>query len=174
MAVKKPVLAVIFGLPGTGKTTMARILSKALEFKHLNTDKVRAALGMRDRYTEKDKAVVYKRLLKQAEAHLRDGEDLVVDGTFSREVYRDSLRQIALRTGAVLKWIQTMASEEAVRARVGKERPYSQADFEVYRKIRDEFDTLKEAGLEEVCLEVWTDRQSQGKSLDQMRQFLST
>ncbi len=168
MVVKKPVLAVIFGLPGTGKTTMARILSDALKARHLNTDMVRATLGMRDRYKEEDKAVVYGNLLEQAEAHLMNGEDLVVDGTFSREAYRDSMRQIALRTGAILKWIRTMASEEAVRTRVSKDRPYSQADFEVYEKIRDEFESL-----EETDLEVWTDRQSQGESLEQMLQFLS-
>lgn len=168
MSLSKPVLAVIFGLPGTGKTTMARSLSDALKARHLNTDMLREALGKRDRYAKEDKAEVYRRLLGQAEAYLANGKDLVVDGTFSLEVYRDSIRKLAERTGASLKWIRTMASEEAVRARVSEKRPYTQADFEVYRKIRDEFEPL---GEEE--LELWTDRQGQEESLEQMLQFLS-
>ena len=164
----RSVLVVVFGLPGTGKTTLARNLSDSLKARHLNTDMLRTTLGKRDRYTEAEKAEIYQILLEQAEAYLKEGRDLVVDGTFSRTSYRNAMRQLAIRTGATLKWIQVKASEEVVQERVGVKRPFSQADFEVYQKIRDAFEPL-----EENALEIWTDRQAQEESLEQMLQYLS-
>jgi predicted kinase len=164
----KPLLVIVFGLPGTGKTTMAHLLSKALKARHMNTDMLRTALGKRDRYTDEEKGEVYRILLERAEGHLENGQDLIVDGTFSREAYRESIRQLAERTGTTLKWIRTMASEEVVQTRVSQRRTFSQADFDVYRKIRDEFEPSEEAALE-----VWTDRQTQKEALQQMLQFLS-
>ena len=161
-------LVVVFGLPGTGKTTMAQKLAKTLNAEHLNTDKLRGVLGKRDQYSETDKQAVYRTLLELAEAHLENGQDLVLDGTFSRKAYRESIRQIAVRTGASLKWIRTLAAEDVVRSRVEEQRPFSQADFKIYQKIRDEFEPV-----EETALELWRRAETQEESLVQMRQFLN-
>lgn len=162
-----PLLVVVFGLPGTGKTTLAKSLSQAMPAQHLNTDMLRTELGRRDRYTDQDKALIYKRLFERVEDHLKKGESVVVDGTFSRESYRDPIREIVHRTGTNLKWIQAMAAEDIVQRRVSVERPFTQADFEVYLKVREEFQPPNEGALE-----VWTDRQDSEACLEQMLEFL--
>jgi len=149
-----PKLVVVFGLPGTGKTTFAHALSQELGWRHLNTDVIRANLGMREQYDEKTKAFIYQKMQDLAETAFRGKKGLVLDGTFYRETLRDSFRELAGRYGIPIKWIEVSAAEDTVRARVAKRRPFSEADFEVYRKIREAFDPLKEP-----CLRVNSDRE---------------
>ena len=149
-----PKLVVVFGLPGTGKTTFARALSQELGWMHLNTDVIRASLGMREQYDEKTKAFIYQKMQDLAETALKERKGLVLDGTFYREILRDSFRELAGRHGIPIKWIEVGSAEDIVRARVSKKRPFSEADFEVYRKIREAFDPLHEP-----CLRVYSDRE---------------
>ena len=44
------ILLVVFGLPGTGKTTFARALAARLGLPHFNTDIIRAELGRKQQY----------------------------------------------------------------------------------------------------------------------------
>lgn len=167
MEPSSPQLVVVFGLPGTGKTTLARALAAELDYLHFNTDGVRRQLQKRDHYSDADKAAVYEQLLDMIFKALESGQGVVADATFSRESHREKIRQIAAKAGAPLKWIQTTAAEAAVRTRVSEKRPDSQADFQVYQKIRAEFEPFRSQALE-----VKTDRQSLDTSLAQILQYL--
>jgi predicted kinase len=147
MGTISPKLVVVLGLPGTGKTTFARALSQELGWMHLNTDVIRANLGMREQYDEKTKTFIYQKMLEHAETIVEQRNGLVLDGTFYRETLRDSVRELAGRHGVPIKWIELSAAEDTVRSRVIKKRPFSEADFQVYRKIREVFDPLHEPRL---------------------------
>lgn len=149
-----PKLVVLFGLPGTGKTTIARALSQELGWMHLNTDVIRAGLGKRKQYDEKTKAFIYQKMQDLAETELEGQKGVVLDGTFYRETLRDAFRKLGSRHGIPIRWIEVCAEEGIVRNRVSRQRPYSEADFQVYKKIQEAFEPLHEP-----CLRVYSDRE---------------
>jgi len=163
----QPVLIVVLGLPGTGKTTFARALAAQTGARHLNTDMLRAELGLRGQYDETTKARVYDELLQLARTTLRQGTPVVLDGTFYRQAFRDRISDLAQETGAVLKWLELRASAETVQQRVSKKRPYSEADFTVFQKIREAFEPLKG---ERLSLD--SDRQTLEAMLLRAREYL--
>lgn len=161
------VLIVILGLPGTGKTTFARALAARTGARHLNTDMLRVELGLRGQYEETTKARVYDELLRLTRNALKQGTPVVLDGTFYRQAFRDRITDLAQETGAVLKWIELTASPETVKERVSHKRPYSEADFAVYRKIREAFEPLKE---ERLSLD--SDQKTLGAMLREAREYI--
>ncbi|MDX1666341.1 MAG: AAA family ATPase [Saprospiraceae bacterium] len=137
----------VFGLPGTGKTTFARRLADELEALHLNSDILRSEMDLRGRYDPETKARIYRELLDRCRRALRSGETVVVDATFYRESLRRDYEELVDEEGRELMWIELQASESTIRKRVETKRAYSEADFEVYKKIRKEFEELSRPHL---------------------------
>jgi len=139
----QPPLIVVFGLPGTGKTTFARALAALVGGRHLNTDMIRSQMGLRGQYDEATKNLIYEELLRRCRSELGKGMPVVLDGTFYRQALRERLSDLAHETGVAVRWIEILASPETVKERVSGKRPYSEADFAVYEKIRDAFEPLR-------------------------------
>lgn len=140
-------LILIAGLPGTGKTTIARAFAAHSGAAHFNSDAIRQQLGLMGKYGPEDKQAVYDELLAQARAALLRGQRVVVDSTFFKESIRAPFRQLAADCGQPLYWVEVQASEQTLRQRLKQDRPDSEADFEVYQKIRRQFEPLPEGRL---------------------------
>lgn len=145
-------LIVITGLPGSGKTTVAREYAARSGALHLNSDLLRRELGLMGHYRPEDKQKVYDNLLRRAREALLAGRAVVVDGTFHREAVRGPFRDLAKQCAAPLFWVKVLAREETVRRRLLTPRSDSEADFDVFEKIRAE-----EEPLPDVHLELWSD-----------------
>lgn len=140
-------LILIAGLPGTGKTTIARAFANLTGATHLNSDTIRRELGLMGQYRPEDKEKVYNTLLLQTREALLRKETVVVDSTFYKEMIREPFRVLAADCGVPLRWVEIQASEQALRQRLSQPRPDSEADFQVYQNIRNQFEPLSEDRL---------------------------
>jgi len=71
---------------------------------------------------------------------------LVIDGTFQKEDSRQLfIRQ--LRGKVEFFFIEITANPDLIRRRLKKERPFSEADFEVYELTRQQWQPVREPHL---------------------------
>lgn len=159
-------LVLIVGLPGTGKTTFAAELARQIDAVHLNSDIIRTSLGRRGKYDAASKAAVYKELYDRAEAVLREGRNLIVDATLYKAVLREPYEKLANRLKVPIEWIEIKADESVVRQRVSKKRQYSEADFDVYLKIKATYEPLVQNHLV-----LWSDALSLDEMVDKAREY---
>ena len=143
----RPRLLLVFGLPGTGKTTFARTLAPALGALHLNSDRLRTELGLRGHYTSADKQRVYAALLERTEKALAAGQSVILDATLYREALRRPYIELAQKLHVPLVQIELTADETTIRERTSRPRPDSEADFSVYEKIKAAYEPAKGAVL---------------------------
>lgn len=82
------------GLPGSGKTTMARATEKALaergiRARVLELDEIRRVLTPEPKYTEEERAIVYAGLAYMAKLLTDEGVNVIIDATGNLRRYRD-------------------------------------------------------------------------------------
>lgn len=135
-------IIIVVGLPGTGKTTFASTLANTLGTKHLNSDIVRDSFGKRGHYDVSSKAAVYNEMLTRTEEYLKNRQSIIVDATFYKEVLRVPYVRLGEKYEVPVEWIELRANEDEIRTRVSKKRKYSEADFEVYLKIKEHYEPL--------------------------------
>jgi len=144
---KQPVLVLMSGLSGSGKTWLASRLAAPLAAIHLRSDVERkrsAGLTAQARsrsaieqgmYSRETSARVYAHLASCAEDVLSGGYTAIVDATFGRRDDRANFSRLASRLGVELCLIQCHAPLDTLRARVTQRhaegRDASEADLAV-------------------------------------------
>lgn len=145
--IENAMLILVLGLPGSGKTTFAKAFAERKNAVHLNSDLLRRELGEMGKYSPEDKQKVYETLLERARQALAAGKTVVVDSTFYKEKIREPFRKLAAECRRPLRWVEILANETTIEARLKKPRPDSEADFGVYQKIKSEAEPLEEPHL---------------------------
>jgi aminoglycoside phosphotransferase family enzyme/predicted kinase len=155
-----PALAIVCGMAGSGKSTVARSLGARTGYQILNSDVVRkqlAGISLTTRsteeygeglYSESFNERTYDALLRKAEECLKAGTGVIVDATFQDPGHRRQFVELATRLQLPLLFVECRATEQKIIDRLTKRRQtpgaVSDATVEVYLRQRDEFVPLTE------------------------------
>lgn len=146
-------LVALAGLPGTGKSTLARALAARLGAPLLDKDRVRAALFAPEEieYGREQDDLVMECVHRAVAFHAARGKvpAVVLDGrTYSRRSQVEALRALATRLGAPLVLLECVASPEIVRARLTRDaaagtHPAANRSVALYERLRAEAEPIE-------------------------------
>lgn len=146
-------LIITCGLSGSGKTHASSELVSCSEAVRIRSDveRNRNAGGAGNRYSEKDVARVYERLLVEADGIMDTRHPVIVDATFLRRARRDEFRALAERQGVPFRIFHCVAPEvvlrRRIRRRIARGRDESEADLAVLDRQLNEMEPLGEDEL---------------------------
>lgn len=135
---------IVFGLPGSGKSVFAEALAEKKSATYLNSDRIRQNFQRENLYGKMAKMHVYEEMKTMTVDALNHGEMVVVDATFYREYLRE---WFTLDLPGKSFFIEIYADESVIRSRLSSKRLYSDADFEVYQKIKSFFEPMQKPHL---------------------------
>ena len=104
----KPLLILLYGFPGAGKTYFARQLCEQLQAAHVQGDRIRGELFEQPRYDKEENQVVTQLMDYMTGEFLQAGLSVVYDANAGRLAQRRALRDLARRAHAepLLVWLQ--------------------------------------------------------------------
>ncbi|GAA1027916.1 AAA family ATPase [Virgisporangium ochraceum] len=112
-------LIVFAGLPGSGKSTVAEVYGDRIGAPVLAVDTVDRSMQSMGVTESRPGVTAYVVVARRAEEHLRRERTVVVDAVNAVEVARQQWRELALRSGATLRFVEVVCSDPALhRARV--------------------------------------------------------
>ncbi len=148
-----PRLFIVFGLSGTGKSTIARKLSEITLSEWIPSDIVRKRLSgiapTEHRYEAFEKGIyskeytdmTYKKMVEIAKISLNKGKDVILDATFREREYRELVQK---ELGfAKIFWILCTAPDDVVKERIVKRKEsedISDARWEIYLSQKERFE----------------------------------
>ncbi len=115
-----PLLIVLCGLPGTGKSYFAAALASRVPCIVLGSDRLRKILAPQPRYTRGEHSRIFTAAHCLLEQLLTEGCPVIFDATNLTERARQPLYDIADRTGAQLLLIKFSAPEALIRQRLAR------------------------------------------------------
>lgn len=138
----RPVLVMISGLPGTGKSHFARRLAERFPATILETDALRRILFPSPAYSAEENRRLFPAVNRLISDLLREGIPVIYDATNLLEFQRGYVYRIADHAGAKLIIVQSVAPEGVVVQRLDARRrsreptDLSEATWEVYQKMK--------------------------------------
>ena len=105
----QPVLYLFVGVPGAGKTTVAKLIEDTTDAVHLWADQERQKMFDEVSHSKEESEALYNVLNQQTDTLLADGKSVIFDTNFNYRKDRDYLRSIAEKHGAktCIIWLTT-------------------------------------------------------------------
>lgn len=161
-----PVLYVFFGMIATGKSTLSQTWAWHKQLRCYNSDWVRKELAginptesQREKidtgiYTKEFSQKTYKTLLERAEARLRRGDSVILDGSYQYTRNRQDARELAKKLNCHIYFILCRCSEAEMKRRMDEREqdPAAVSDgrWEIYQKQKKRFESPDELTTSEL------------------------
>jgi len=140
-------LILVTGLPGSGKSTVARLLAKQLDAHILNSDVIRRELYPIARtYSSQETQQVIRETERRARELLQAGGTVILDALFTKQRPREEYRELAQEIGAPFHIVYVVAPEEKTRERLELRAQLgdaSEATFEYYLNRKPHFEAVQ-------------------------------
>ena len=152
----KPTLHLLMGLPGAGKTTLAKILQKLTKAARLSSDDYRLIIYPEPTFSQKEHDSLYALIDHSTEHLLEAGHDVIYDANLNRKVHRQEKYELARKFDAevILWWVKT-PKEMAKKRRVDEQDVLLLPEGETPEKMFDRIATiLEEPASEESHIEI--------------------
>jgi len=138
----KPLLILLYGFPGSGKTYFARNLSEKLQSAHVHSDRIRHELFEEPRYDRQENDIVNHLMNYIASEFLNVGVSVIYDTNMIRKSDRHKMREMARKKDVqtLLVWFQVDAETSFKRIKTRDRRKsddkfaveYNRDDFKKY------------------------------------------
>jgi len=160
---RKPLLIVMVGLVGSGKTTLADALAQRLGAVHISSDVTRKRLAgipeTEHRYDEPASGIyspefnrrTYEAIFTQVAEVLKDGTPAILDAAFLRQRERERAVRMAGELGADYLVVECRLSPELTQKRLLQrlgEVSASDGRWEIYQRQKNWFEAVKDIPVE--------------------------
>ena len=162
---KKPLLFIVSGLSGTGKSTISLKISVDYHAHYINTDIIRKELAGIDKFEKHHDKIntglyspekidyTYEKVMEKTEDLLKNRKNVVLDATFQKMSYRDMARKIAKENNAISVLIKCTCPEKIVKKWLEerqRKKTVSDGRWEIYIHQKETFEsfTCKEKHIE--------------------------
>lgn len=114
----KPVLILLYGYPGAGKSFVARQMTEHLRAAHVHGDRIRAELFENPKFDAKENAIVQGMMDYMTAEYLQAGVSVIYDSDCLKLAERRNLRNLAQKNHAASLLVWTQIDIESAFARI--------------------------------------------------------
>jgi predicted kinase len=137
-------IVILCGLPGTGKTTLAKELAPLIDAVVLSTDKIRKQLIIKPTYKRHERELIYDVMTLIAKYLHKAKKNCILDATFNKESSRqDVIKKLGLSPNQFFI-VECMCPEDTIISRLESRRiDWSDADVSIYKKMKKIYEPVK-------------------------------
>jgi predicted kinase len=138
-------IVVVCGLPGVGKSTLAKDLAPLISAVILSSDKIRKELFPKPIYSKQEVKLIYDVMILLTKYLYRAGINCIIDATFSKEKSRTDLKNRLMIPNEELHMVECICPEDAVVSRLkSRKNDYSDADLRIYKRMKKNYEPILE------------------------------
>src|SRR2546428_13840175 len=138
---------IVFGLPGSGKSYFGIRLAEMINADYINSDRIRMEMHAIRTYSEEEKFSVYEKMMEKVRRSKVEKRNVVLDGTFYKKDIRKKFVDGISRAFDPVFFIEVRADDSVIRERLKNPRPFSEADFDIYQKIKMQWEPMEDDHL---------------------------
>ena len=142
-------LHLLIGLPGSGKTTLSKLLQKQTDAIRISSDDFRKLLFPKPSFSQSEHDNLYALVDHNVEHLLQAGHSVVYDANLNRRVHRQEKYDMAKRLGVNVRlwWVKTdrdLSKQRRIDNQDEHLLPIDETSSEMFDRISDVFEAPTE------------------------------